>query len=519
MSKLTETIIKGVNNIANTVKQTLGTKGRTILFNDENNRVHVTKDGVTVARHVMSPDQYENMVITVLREASLKTMKTSGDGTTTTMILAQFLTLEGLKLLNEGFNYYEMSKQMDEAVSDVTKYIQSQSIKIEDNESLLREIAAISSNDEKLGDFIYSIIQDIGLYGDIEVKESEHQETRVDKTKGMKLHKGWMENFMVNDTREMMFAANDCYILIIDGTIQAVTDIDRYIKYLMGKPLIVFCNEISDITLSQFQKLISSTGVPLCFVQNDGYGDRKTLLMNDLAALTSAYVIDSTDDFNPDNLGFAATVKVGEWTTSITGGDSDTELVEEIIEEIKDILEEDENDDETMLTGVERKFHRKRLANLTGGVAVIHVGGRTKVEMKELKDRFDDAVLAVESAIKQGVNVGGGSTYLNCQKELSTSSGLKGRGYKLIIDSLEAPFKQLLVNADMITGYDFYKSELLNNKALDLRDGKLYDLSEKSYRVFDPSSVLIDSLVNATSVAKSLLSMKNIIYDGQKLDE
>lgn len=517
MNKTTETILKGVNTIANTVKQTLGTKGRTILFNDENNRTHITKDGVTVARHIMSDDDYENMVITVLREASLKTMKSSGDGTTTTMILAQYLVTEGLNLLSEGANYYELSKQIDEAVKDVTAYIKEQSIKIESNPELLREIAAISSNDESLGDFIYSLVEEIGLYGDIEVKESQYSETRVDKTKGMKLHKGWMETFMVNDAREMSFKADGCHVLIIDDTIQAVTDIDQYIKHLMGKPLVVFCDEITDMTLSQIEKFLSSTGAPICFVQNDGHGDRKQLLMNDLAALTSAYVIGAQDEFHPSNLGFADQIKVGEWHTSIIGGDSDDELIEQLIEEINTILDDDDNVDETLLTTVDRKFHKKRLANLTGGVAVIHVGGRTQMEMKELKDRFDDAVLAVESAIKQGVNVGGGSTYINCQKQLGNRYKEQGRGYKLIIDAIAAPFKQLLINAELLNKFDFYKKELTKGKALDLRDNKLYKLNESKYTVYDPSSVLIDSLTNATAVAKSLLSIKDILYDGKKL--
>lgn len=668
MNKTTNAITNGVNLLANTVKQTLGTKGRTILFNDENNRTHITKDGVTVAKNIVSNDSYENMVITVLREASLKTMKSSGDGpqplwskiltpngfttmgeikvgdevcgtngsiqtvlgvydkgdreivkvhfsnyrvveccgahlwsvkldnhyykdkgllltyttdelrylledndiytpfydsnsvglgdkiikiestgkttpmrcikvsnddslyitdnyivthnTTTTMILAQYLILEGLKLLEEGVSFYELSKQIDNAVVDITNYINSQSIKIEENEELLREIASISANDEKLGDYIYSIVKDIGLYGDIEVKESEYSETRVNKTQGMKLHKGWIENFMVNNTREMCFEADNCNVLIVNDMIQSVSDIDQYLRYLAGKPLVVFCDEISDITLKQFEKMIQATGYRLCFVTNDGHGDRKLLLMNDLAALTSAYVIEATSPFDPDNLGLAGKIRVDEWYTSITNGDSDTELISQLIDEIKTILADDENSDETIITPVDRKFHRKRLANLTGGVAVIHVGGKTKMEMKELKDRFDDAVLAVESAIKQGVNVGGGSTYINCQKSLNKAfKDELGRGYKMVLNSLEAPFKQLLINADLFNQFEHFKSALTKGMALDLRDNTLYKLSESKYKVYDPSSVLIDSLVNASAVAKSLLSIKDILYDGRKLND
>lgn len=519
MNKTTESILQGVNTLADTVKQTLGTKGRTILFNDENNRTHITKDGVTVARHIMSENDYENMVITVLREASLKTMKSSGDGTTTTMILAQYLINEGLKLLNEGLSYYELSKQIDNAVVHVVDYINAKSIKIEDNLELLQEIASISANDERIGKFIYNIVQDIGLYGNIEVKESQYSETRVDKTQGMKLHKGWIENFMVNDTREMTFKADNCHILIIDDVIQSMSDIDKYIQVCAGRPLLVFCNDITDMTLKQVEKMIQAVGPKVCFVPNDGHGDRKILLMNDLAALTSAYVIGAKDPFKPDNLGFAGQVKVDELYTSILEGKSDTDLIEQLIEEIKEILADDENSDETLITNVDRKFHKKRLANLTGGVAVIHVGGKTHMEMKELKDRFDDAVLAVESAIKQGINIGGGSTYIACQKALNGSFKPElGRGYKLVLDALDSPFKQLLINADLFNQFEFYKTQLTKNYALDLRDNKLYKIKDAKYTVYDPSSVLIDALTNASTVSKSLLSIKDIIFDGKKLN-
>ena len=381
----TNTILKGVNRLANTVKVTLGTKGRTVLFNDENNRTHITKDGVTVARNIVSDDDYENMIITVLRESSLKTMKSSGDGTTTTVILAQYIINEGLRLIEEGLTYYEISKQIDNAVADVTEYIKSRSISIEDNMELLREIAAISSNDEKLGDYIYSIVEDIGIYGHIEVKDSHYSEIRTDKTKGMKLYKGWIENFMINDPRELSFKADNCHILIIDDNLQAMTDIGKYVEHLAGKPLLVFCNDITDITLSQIKRWLEATGSPTCFVQNDGYGERKQILMNDLAALTSAYVIGAQDKFNSDNLGFAGQIKVDELYTSVLDGDSDEDLIEDILYDVKTILKDDEEDDELNLSGVDRVFHRKRLANLTGGVAVIIVK-KIYLKTKEEKD-------------------------------------------------------------------------------------------------------------------------------------
>ena len=244
----TEKLLNGVNMLADTVKLTLGTKGRTVLFKDDNNKPHITKDGVTVARYVMSEDNFENMVITVLREASMKTMLSSGDGTTTTMVLAQNLINEGTRLLSEGMSYYELGNQMDEGLKDVISYIKKNSLSIESKLELLQEVASISANDSKIGKFIYDIVKEIGLYGDIEVKSSQYSETRVDKTTGMKLHKGYIEPFMVNNIKESTFTATDVHVLIVEGVIRAMTDFGPYIEFLNGKPLVVFCDDISDIT-------------------------------------------------------------------------------------------------------------------------------------------------------------------------------------------------------------------------------------------------------------------------------
>lgn len=520
-------LLNGVNMLADTVKLTLGTKGRTVLFNTERDKPHITKDGVTVANHVFSEDNYENMVITVLREASMKTMMSSGDGTSTTAVLAQYLINEGAKLLEEGLSYYDLGKEFDKALVDIKDYILSNSIDVHESPELLKEIASISSNDEKVGDFIYSVIQDIGLFGDIEVKASQYSETRVDKTKGMKLHKGWFESFMVNNTKDMTFVGDNTRVLIIDGALQSINDFSMYIEYLQQEsqtkgfqPLVIFCDDISDITLGQIQKWMEVSTWPICFVENDGYAENKIILMNDLAALTSATIIEPTTKFDPSYLGRASQIKCDQMYTSIfpNENDMDHELINEIVNEIKFILEEDDDSDDTILSNRQKRFNQKRLANLTGGVAVIHAGGRTEMEMKELKDRLDDAVLAVSSSIRQGVNIGGGHTFVNCNNKLSKKTNNKL--YQLVLNSLVIPFKQLLINADLIGEYDEYISLLIKNKAIDLRDGKIYNLNNKTnnnYTVYDPTSVLIDAISNAVAVSKSLLSVKNLIYDGKVL--
>lgn len=516
-NKTNQTILAAVNKLADPVKSTLGVKGRTVLFNDERGKPHCTKDGVTVARHVSSENMYEEMVIAVMREAAIKTMLSSGDGTTTTTILGQYLIQEGMKLLDEGLSYYELSKQMEEALRDVIKYVTAESIQIEKNPSLLREIAAVSSNDTLLGSFIYGIIEEIGLYGDIEVKASQFKETRVDKTKGMKLHKGWFETFMVNDHRTMSFIAQNCFVLLLDDTIRSMQDIIPYLELVKGEPLVVFCNDISDITLNQLKRVYETNRPKLCFVENDGFGDRKDILLDDLSALTSGYVVDCSAKADMGSLGRSSEIRADEMYTSVMGGFQDEEMMADIIEEIKESLEKDDEMDKTFLSNVDRRFNEKRLANLTGGIAVIHAGARTEMEMKELKDRLDDAVLAVSSSIRQGVNIGGGYTYINCCNKLTKKNNSKG--YQLILNSLEQPFKQLLINAEMINEYRTIKGHLLKKKAIDLRNGKVYRLDQFEYKVYDPTSVLIDSIMNATAVSKTLLSTKTLMYNGVALDE
>jgi chaperonin GroEL len=437
--------------------------------------------------------------------------------TTSTMILAQHLINEGTKLLSEGMSYYELSKQMDDALADVVEYVKSTSISIEDKPELLKEIASISSNDEKIGEYIYNIIKEIGLFGDIEVKTSQYSETRVDKTTGMKLHKGYFEPFMVNNIKESTFTANNVAVLIVEGVIRAMEDIRHYIEFLNGKPLVVFCDDISDITIGQIKKWLDVSGYPICFVENDGFGSRKQTLMNDLAALTSSMIVEENTPFDARNLGRAKEIKVDQLYTRVSPDEDfiDTQLVDDIIEDIKYLLNSNENEDDMELSNKEKRFHQKRLANLTGGVAVIHAGGRTEMEMKELKDRLDDAVLAVSSAKKMGVNIGGGFTFINCQHRLTKTNNKKG--YNLVLQSLEVPFKQLLINADLVNELDIYKSALLKNKAIDLRDGKIYNINSNDYTVYDPTSVLIDSLSNAVAVSKSLLSVKNLIYENKVL--
>jgi len=513
-----EIILKATNTICDAVKTTLGTKGRTVLFNTyiaDENKPGVTKDGATVARNIRSADDYENLVISVVREASLKTMLSAGDGTTTTCIIAQHIINKGMELLNSGISYYELAKGIDCAVNNVLSSLKDRSISIENDLSILQEIATISANDEKVGELIYDIVNDIGIYGNIEVKRSQLFNTRVDKTKGIKTNKGWYNAFMVNNVKKESFEVKGCAILILTDDLRDFKVIEQYIAALEGMPLLVFCESISEQLLIRLQSYIEGVKYPICFVENDEYRDRKMLLCRDIAVITGGRVVCSYDNFDLDNLGYAEEVRVTEHNTAIIGGEINQEQANLEVERIKELLESDRLNANTDLSNVEKRFYQRRLANYTGGMALIQVGGRTQIEMSELKDRIDDAVLAVESAIREGVSIGGGYTFINCKKELESNLNnikVNKQGYQLVLEAIEAPFKQLLINSEKYSEHSVIQEALLSGQGYDLRTNQFLPL--KDFKVYDATAVLMDALVNGVSVGKSLLSVKELIYDG-----
>ncbi len=517
-----ETIMNAVNTLCDPVKATLGTKGRTVLYNmfiADENKPHVSKDGASIARHIISENGYENMVISVLRESSLKTMLSAGDGTTTTCILAQEFISKGYELMNSGVSYYEIAKGMDEAVKDIKDYLLSNTTYVNDNIEALKELASISANDENIGELIFGIIKEIGLLGNIKVEKSMLLKTKVDTIKGMKVHKGWLDPFMCNNIHKETFEADNVNILIVDGTIRDWNLFAEYFNALEQQPLLVFCDELSDAVAMKLKSFIATTKAPICFVKNDGYGDRREMIMEDVAIITGGTIINSITPFDLDNLGFAESVSAGKTSTSILGGDSYEKLVEEKIKEISELLESDRISSNTEMSNMEKLFYQRRLANYAGGVSVIHVGGRTEIEIKELKDRIDDAVLAVESAVRDGISYGGGYTFLKCKSELEKDmSNVKNNKqvYKMVLEAIESPFKQLLINSDQFSNFIHIKETMIaNNQGYDLRYNKFIPL--ESFKVFDATAVLMDALENSAAVAKSLLSVKELVYDGIRL--
>lgn len=515
MTSYQELLLKSVDEIVDNVKITLGTFGRTVLYNNQDNKPHITKDGVSVARHILPNDGYKALITTVLKEAAEKTLRNAGDGTTTTLILAQAIIRAGVKELNQGMSFYEMAKQFDNAVKDIKEYITREiSIPIEGQESILKEVASISANNDTLGSMIYDIIEDIGIHGHIDVRESQYSENKVDKFTGMKCGRGWMEGFMINDHKSKSYKALNPIVVVFEDMVRSLTDLIKYFKYAgVARPIVFFVDDVSDIVLKELKQIRELHSYDFCIIQHDGYGDRKYQLMDDLCAITGAWAVKATDELEEENIGGASEIIAGElYTTIVTNEDYyNKDLVETIISEIKADIAKDIEDDEVLLSGVDRKWLRKRLANLTGGMATIHAGGRTEMEMREVKDRLDDAVLAVSAAVKEGVCYGGGYAFIKAKESLDKNNH---SCYNIVLTAIEEPFRQLLINADRINQYHNIKNQIITEDLkYDLRTASVYETTS----VYDPVAVLFNALDNSVAVAKSLLSVQKIAYDGQVL--
>jgi chaperonin GroEL len=499
-----ESLIKGVNKLADVVKVTLGAKGKNVLFNNRDNKPQITKDGITAARQVFSMNPFENMAIQIVREASEQTVKTSGDGTTTTIILARYIINQGFKLLSSGaISYYELAKQIDEAKDLIITNIKDRSLDIEQNFDKLLYVATISSSNNEIGSFIYDIMKDIGIYGSIEVKSSNNTKDIIDKVKGIKIHKGFYAPHFVTDRLKMEYRMRDVNIVLFDDTVRSFNkDVMPYIQEANGEPLLFMVNDIEPTTLQTIinNKVANPSLFNVMFVEHDGFGDRRTEIMNDIAAMTGASVGNSE---NLGDIGYAKEVIVDENTTSILGGNMDEVIVNRLVEETQYKLSNDDLDED------EKKYYRRRLATLKGGVAIIHVGGMTEVEMKEKKDRIDDAVEAVKSAIDRGISIGGGHTFIYIANRLINEEN--NIGENIIFHSLLQPFNQLCNNADVDDKY--LLKELYSNSGLgyDVINNELVPLNE--YKVYDSTGVLIDSLSNAIAVAKSILSVECSLYN------
>ncbi len=506
----------GVNVIADTVKITLGPKGRNVVLDKKYGAPLITNDGVTIAKEIELEDPFENMGAQLVKEVSTKTNDVAGDGTTTAMVLAQAIIREGLKNLAAGANPIILKKGIATAVDTAVEKIKSISKPVE-NKLAISQVASISAGDEKIGELIANAMEIVGKDGVITVEEGKSMSTELTTVDGMQFDRGYASAYMVTNTEKMEAVLDNPYILITDKKISALQEILPVIEPIaqQGARLLIIAEDVEGDALAALivNKL---KGVLNCVaVKAPGFGDRRKAMLEDIAILTGGTVISSDlgyefKDVTLDMLGRAAQVKVDKDNTTIIDGRGAAEDIKARVGSIKAQIAETTSD-------YDREKLQERLAKLAGGVAVINVGAATEVEMKEKKLRIEDALAATRAAVEEGIVPGGGVALLSTANELTklvkSLSGDEKTGASIVLKAIEEPIRQIAVNAglDGSVIVSTIKSSKKANFGYDALKNRYTDMVASG--IIDPTKVARSVLQNAASVAATLLTTESIVTD------
>ena len=501
-------LAEGVNKLANTVKITLGPKGRNVVLDKSYGAPTITNDGVTIAKEIELEDEFENMGAQLIREAASKTNDVAGDGTTTATVLAQAMINEGMKNLAAGANPIVLRKGMKKATDAAVDSIKKMSTKVKGKEDI-EKVATISSGDPEVGKMIADAMEKVSKDGVITIEESKTMQTELDLVEGMQFDRGYVSAYMCNDTEKMVASLEDPYILITDKKISNIQDILPLLEQIvkMGAKLLIIAEDVEGEALTTLivNKLRGTFDVVA--VKAPGYGDRRKAMLEDIAILTGGQVISSDlglelKDTTLEQLGRAKSVKVEKENTTIVDGEGDKAALHDRIEQIKKQIEDTKSD-------FDREKLQERLAKLSGGVGVIRVGAATETEMKEAQYRMEDALNATKAAVEEGVIFGGGSAYIHSQKaveaEIKDLTGDEKTGARIVLKALEAPLFNIAANA----GLD---GSVIVNKVKESKEGIGFDAYTEEYvdmmddGVLDPVKVTRSALQNATSVASTFLT-------------
>jgi chaperonin GroEL len=505
----------GVNKLADTVKITLGPKGRNVVLDKSYGAPTITNDGVTIAKEIELKDEFENMGAQLIREAASKTNDVAGDGTTTATVLAQAMINEGMKNLAAGANPIVLRKGMRRATDIAVEAIKKMSASVKGKEDI-EKVATISSGDSNVGKMIADAMEKVSKDGVITIEESKTMQTELDLVEGMQFDRGYISAYMVNDTEKMVANLEDPYILITDKKISNIQDILPLLEQIvkMGAKLLIIAEDVEGEALTTLivNKLRGTFDVVA--VKAPGYGDRRKAMLEDIAILTGGTVISSDlglelKDATIEQLGRAKSVKVEKENTTIVDGLGDKTALKNRVEQIKKQIEDTKSD-------FDREKLQERLAKLSGGVGVIRVGAATETEMKEAKYRMEDALNATKAAVEEGVIFGGGTAYIDAQKAVEkTVSELHGdekTGAEIVLKALEAPLYNIAENA----GLD---GSVIVNKVKESAEGVGFDAYTEEYvdmmqdGVLDPVKVTRSALQNATSVASTFLTTEAAVAD------
>ena len=511
-----ELLKSGVDQLANAVKVTLGPKGRNVVIGKKFGAPQITKDGVTVAKEVELEDNFENAGALLVKSVASKTGDDAGDGTTTATILTQAIVTEGLKNVTAGANPMDLKRGIDKAVAKVVDHIKASAEVVGDNYDKIEQVATVSANnDPEIGKLLADAMRKVSKDGVITIEESKTRETSIGIVEGMQFDRGYLSGYFVTDTDKMECDMENPYILIYDKKISNVKDFLPILQPAAesGRPLLVIAEDVDSEALTTLVVNRLRAGLKICAVKAPGFGDRRKAMLEDIAVLTGGVVISeekglSLDKATLEMLGTAKKVTISKDNTTIVDGAGEKEAIKDRVAQIK-------NEITTSTSSYDKEKLQERLAKLSGGVAVLYVGANSEVEMKEKKDRVDDALCATRAAMEEGVVVGGGTTYIRAQealKDLKGENADEQTGINIVCRAIEEPLRQIIANA----GGE--GAVVVNN----VREGKGdygYNARKDVYEdlraagVIDPAKVSRVALENAASIAGMFLTTECLIVD------
>ena len=511
-----ELLKSGVDQLANAVKVTLGPKGRNVVIGKKFGAPQITKDGVTVAKEVELEDNFENAGAQLVKSVASKTGDDAGDGTTTATILTQAIVTEGLKNVAAGANPMDLKRGIDKAVAKVVEHIKESAEVVGDNYDKIEQVATVSANnDPEIGKLLADAMRKVSKDGVITIEESKTRETSIGVVEGMQFDRGYLSGYFVTDTDKMECVMENPYILLYDKKISNVKDFLPILQPAAesGRPLLVIAEDVDSEALTTLVVNRLRAGLKICAVKAPGFGDRRKAMLEDIATLTGGVVISeekglSLDKATLDMLGTAKKVNVSKDNTTIVDGAGDKDSIKERVAQIK-------NEIAASTSSYDKEKLQERLAKMAGGVAVLYVGANSEVEMKEKKDRVDDALCATRAAMEEGVVVGGGTTYIRAQealKDLKGDNQDEQTGINIVCRAIEEPLRQIIANAGgegavVVDNVRQGKGDYGYNARKDVYE----DL--RAAGVIDPAKVSRVALENAASIAGMFLTTECLIVD------
>ena len=507
---------QGVDQLANAVKVTLGPRGRNVVIEKKFGAPQITKDGVTVAKEVELEDKFENTGAQLVKSVASKTGDDAGDGTTTATILAQAIVSEGLKNVTAGANPMDLKRGIDKAVNKAVEYIKDNAELVGDNYDKIEQVATVSANnDPEIGKLLADAMRKVSKDGVITIEESKSRDTSIGVVEGMQFDRGYLSPYFMTDADKMECVMESPYILIYDKKISNLKDFLPILQPAAesGRPLLVIAEDVDSEALTTLVVNRLRGGLKICAVKAPGFGDRRKAMLEDIAVLTGGVVISEEKGLKLEQttlemLGTADKVSVTKDNTTIVNGSGSKESIQERIAQIK-------NEISNTTSSYDKEKLQERLAKLSGGVAVLYVGANSEVEMKEKKDRVDDALCATRAAIEEGVVVGGGITYIRAQEALKSVKGDNAdeqTGINIVVRSIEEPLRQIVANAGG-------EGAVVVNKVRESKGDNGYNARTDSYEdlratgVIDPAKVARVALENAASIAGMFLTTECLIVD------